>query len=173
MGLGHNVLVVMDHDPAASLGLIHALVKHGSALPTRFYTLMCCCQASYWEHGGGTGATDLAALAQEFTQADVRYERSMEAADQMFAAAAHLLKEAGVPETNISCRMCLEGHNLADAVIHELRQRHYSTVLADRRYRDLINRLAKRGVWRLLSRRTPVVTVWAVDVEDMQAEVVA
>ena len=173
IGMGNKVLVVLGDNQVASLGLVRTLIKHDSGLSRRFVTLMCCCQASYWEHGGGTGTADRAAFAQEITQADARYERHMELADQTFAAATDLLMEAGVPEANITCHICFKGHGLVDAVMHEARQYAYSAVLVNRCHEDVINRLAKRGIWQLFSSRTPQLRVCAVDVEAMQAEIVA
>lgn len=169
---GYHVLVVMDHNPPR-LNLIEALIKHGTDFSNQFITLMCWCPAIYWEHGGGTGTPEVADLESELTQADAKHQHTLEVANQVFARASQMLQNAGVPEANISTRISFEGDSLAEAVIHELETHSYSTVMVDKRHHDVVNRLTKRGIWNLLSRHMPEVTVWAVDMTDMQIEVLS
>ncbi|HLV33934.1 MAG TPA: hypothetical protein VKY59_02420 [Spirillospora sp.] len=173
MGPGYHVLVVMDYDPAACLGLVDALIDNSSDLSNRYITLMCCCPPAYWEHGGRTATTETAGAEHELRRADVRYQRNIETANQMFAAATGLLQDAGVPKENIKTHICFESENLTEAVIRALRTHGYSTVVIDRRHHEVVNRLTRRGIWKLLARHVPPVTVWAIDVQDRQAEVIS
>ena len=171
-GLGYHVLVVMDHN-RASLALIHALINSGSDLSVRLITLICCCPSIYWEHGGGTTAADIADLERELAQADSRYEHTVEAANRVFAVARNLLQEVGVPEAHITTRLCFEGASLSDILRHELQAHAYSTVLINNVHHEVIRRLSRHGVWKLLPRHTPEIAVWAVDVENAQVQVVS
>ena len=170
--LGYHVLVAMGHDPLANLRLINVMINQSDDLSNRAFTLLCCCPAVYWEHGGGTSSAGKAGLGDELAQDDSRYEESIERADRMFEKASKLLQDAGVPASKISTRISFEDTDLTSTVVRELRTRHHSTVVVEESHKDIIDRLSNRGIWRLLPNRVPKVTVWAVDVPDVEAQTV-
>ena len=169
--LGYRVLVVMERDPA-SPGLIQAVVNHGSDLTKRHFTLLCCCPAMYWEHGGGASTAGAIQVAQELAQVDAHYERATEIANEVLTTAANMLREAGVREDHITTRTCFEADSLIEAIYRELRAQIYSTVVIDQRQRKAIRRLTKRGIWKWFLPYIPEVDVWAVDVEELEVQAV-
>lgn len=172
MQLGCCALVVMDHDPQC-LGLIDALIKNDSDLSTQYVTLLYCCPASYWEHGGDSSKAEGIALEDEIAQVDARYARTVETANRLFASARQMLRAAGVPEAHITSRISCEEDNLARIVSREVETSYYSAVLVDQRHEEVVSRLTKRGIWKFFSAQTPEVMVWAIDIQESPAPTVS
>jgi hypothetical protein len=154
--LGYHLLMVMDQSPS-SIELVHALIRQADNLPAKHITLLRHCPPSYWEHAGNPRALQ----REQAADAD-RQQREMDQLEECFGQAIELLSAAGVPEEHIITRICTTDSTFTDAIITELRRRHYSDIIVSSEHTGLINRLQRQGVWRLLPVQQPDVAVWPV-----------
>ena len=151
--LGQSVLVVMDGHP----GYLNALRAATSLIPAislKFFTLLCCCPARYWEHGGADSPT----VRQEIAAMWAAAENDRNRASHCLEQARGLLHAAGVPDSHILAKTITEKHSLIAATLAELGRSRYSGVIISRYHHDIVNRLRRTGITDVF-RQLPKVAV--------------
>jgi hypothetical protein len=157
--LGDNLLVVMDNCPAC-LEMLGAVASNLPRLNHRYFTLLHCCPAIYWEHGGGTDPETRHEIDAVWESEEDEYSLTR----QYFDQACHILQQAGVPPSHILTTAAVDNNSVIDATMAELRRGKYTGVIVSSDHHDIINRLHARGLTDIF-RRIPKVAAWEIDNE--------
>jgi hypothetical protein len=138
--------------------MLRQVVQRLPSLHNRFFTLLHYCPTIYWEHGG----SDDVEIEETIRRIWQMEEDELNLTQQYFDRMIAILREAGVPMSHIYTRTAIQGNNVVDATLSELRRDTYSGVILSSDHRDIIDRLQSRGLAALL-RWTPPVAIWAID----------
>lgn len=157
--MGDDILVVMDNCPTC-IDMLRRVCSRLNQLDRKYFTLLHCCPAIYWEHGGNADAN----MQQQIDAVWQAEEAEFNQTQYFFEQAKQVLQEAGVPASHIYTTTASNKRGLLDATMSELKLKTYSGVIISSIHTDIINRLYGRGVTDIF-RRLPKVTVWPIDTE--------
>lgn len=160
--LGQKILVVIDHSP----DFIHTLGAVAADLPQladTFFTLLCCCPARYWEHGGADSLEEKRQVARAW-QGETD---EIDFAGRCLERAQAVLHDAGVPVEHILTRISTEADSLIAATMSQLGQGQYSGVIVSDHHDNIVNRLLRKGLSDAF-RYIPKVEVWVIETKQTQ-----
>jgi nucleotide-binding universal stress UspA family protein len=161
--LGKKLMIAMDSTPD-SLATVRAVARHLPDPAHTEITLMHYLAPIFWEYGGDSPET------ARFPAEEVRKQEMEEEAltVQRFSQAQAILQDAGVTADHIHRRENWSAHNVADAILSELKHGAYSTVVIGRGHHNILTRLLHVDLAGVLRRHAKGVAVWVVDIPQRQ-----
>lgn len=152
--LGQYILIVMDnHEPC--LNMLRSIAEVMPGVASRYFTLIHCVPALYWEHSGSS--------SEEAAQVWQKETQEFRMTQGYFDKARAILEQAGVPAGHIRTITDVDAADTAAAVLKELRQHIYTGVILSCKHGHLVNRLTGRAVFNWFRSQLPDVTVWVPD----------
>ncbi|MFN2203952.1 MAG: universal stress protein [Caldilineaceae bacterium] len=159
-----NLLIAMTNTQE-SLKLIQSVADREADLAHLHVTLMHYLVPIYWEHGGDT--SDEQEL-QEILREERRVLRTEEMQEKRsrdyFQEAKAILVDAGVPAENIHSCLTSDGADVAEAILQEIKDGHFTAVVVGQQDRSMIEEMFEESLGEFLKRNTSETKVWEIPV---------
>lgn len=157
LGLGQNILIVMDSVPGF-LDALRSATESLRHISHRSFTLLCCHPAHYWEHGGADNPEGQEQISSVWQARNAEFDRAKHCLEQ----ARTILQAAGVPDAQIQTKTAFDDNSIITATMNELNQGLYTGVIVSRYRKDIVGRLQRKGLMDMF-RKIPKVEVWPLD----------
>ena len=159
-----NLLIAMTNTPE-SLALVRTVANREADMGHLHVTLMHYLVPIYWEHGGDSSD-------EQELQETLREEHRVLKSEMMqekrsrdyFQEAKDILVNAGVPAENIRTCLTTDGADVAEAILDEIKDGHYTSVVIGNQDRTLLEALFGQSVGDFLKKNTSETNVWEVPV---------
>jgi nucleotide-binding universal stress UspA family protein len=162
--LGNNLLVAMDN-AASSLYMVRVLARLLPDHKRIRITLMHYLAPIYWEHAGIDSPEDEEALENEEEWVEAEEEKEELETDFYFKQATAILERAGVPSRAIRTRLHFDENSVSEAVLTELQDGLYTSVVMGRQHHDLLAGMLGGPVTDVLRQHDEDIAVWVIEDE--------
>jgi hypothetical protein len=147
LGLGTNILIVLDECPAC-LDMLQTMVACLGSMPQKDVSLLYCCSA----------------FSSDLTSDWTTEERQFQFEQHYLYQATDILHTAGVSASHIHIARAIGQKCLAAAVAMELKRKPYTGLIVRNHYHQVARRLQHSGLMDEFGRIANIV-VWAMPVD--------
>ncbi|MCB0105994.1 MAG: universal stress protein [Caldilineaceae bacterium] len=160
--IGNRILIAMSNRPDA-LELVRTVADHLRSPAATHVTLMHYLLPMGWEHGGDDSPAAVAEHKRIEALAAQNEEEAEAQEESNFAKAQAILEAAGVPATQIKTSERWDSTDAAHAVLDELRQGVYTTVVVGEHHHNFLDALFGTSMTEFLQRHVGnKLTVWSI-----------
>ncbi|MEZ4865218.1 MAG: universal stress protein [Caldilineaceae bacterium] len=159
--VGGHLLIAISNT-ASALDLVRRVADQLAEPEKVHITLMHYMLPINWEHGGGDSPAEIAQRlrTEERARQNELYEERVE--ERYFDKARAILEEVGVPASQIKTSEHWDSMDAAHAILDELQQGAYSTVVVGEHHHNLLESLFSTSVADFLESHTRGVKLWAI-----------